>query len=52
MLFTLARFSPYEWKNHNLISCSCTSSKFLVENEWTLLNSFWFTLVKLLKQGK
>ena len=47
MLFVLARFSPYEWGNN----FPCNQDSLLVQNQWSLLNSFWFTMVNLLRQG-
>jgi ionotropic glutamate receptor len=47
MLFVLARFSPYEWANR----LPCNQDSLLVQNQWSLLNSFWFTMVNLLRQG-
>jgi len=47
LLFLLGHFSPYEWKRKHI----CNQDSLLVENQWSLLNSFWFTIVKLLRQG-
>jgi hypothetical protein len=47
LLFLLGHFSPYEWKRDHI----CIHENNLVENQWSLLNSFWFTIVKLLRQG-
>jgi hypothetical protein len=48
MLFVLARFSPYEWKNPH----PCKSESDLVHNQFTVLNSLWFTIGSLMQQGK
>ncbi|XP_067946370.1 glutamate receptor ionotropic, kainate 2-like [Watersipora subatra] len=46
-LFCTARFSPYEWKNPH----PCNPESDIVENDFTLLNSFWFTIGSLMQQG-
>ncbi|XP_014679926.1 PREDICTED: glutamate receptor ionotropic, kainate 1-like, partial [Priapulus caudatus] len=46
-LFILARFSPYEWYN----SHPCDVDSDVVENQFTLSNSFWFTIGTLMQQG-
>ena len=48
MLFVLARFSPYEWYNPH----PCNPDSDMVENQFTLLNSLWFTIGSLMQQGK
>ena len=48
MLFILARFSPYEWKNQH----PCRAESDLVHNQFTILNSLWFTVGSLMQQGK
>lgn len=48
MLFVLARFSPYEWQNPH----PCNQESDVVENQFTLLNSLWFTIGSLMQQGK
>ena len=48
MLFVLARFSPYEWYNPH----PCNPESDVVENQFTLLNSLWFTIGSLMQQGK
>ncbi|XP_011304729.1 glutamate receptor ionotropic, kainate 2 isoform X3 [Fopius arisanus] len=47
LLFILARFSPYEWEN----SHTCSAQFDTCENEFTLLNSLWFTIGSLMQQG-
>ncbi|CAH1800045.1 unnamed protein product [Owenia fusiformis] len=47
MLFILARFSPYEWYNPH----PCNPESDVVENQFTLLNSLWFTIGSLMQQG-
>ncbi|XP_011503854.1 PREDICTED: glutamate receptor ionotropic, kainate 2-like [Ceratosolen solmsi marchali] len=47
LLFILARFSPYEWEN----SHTSNNQTILLENEYTLLNSLWFTIGSLMQQG-
>ena len=47
MLFVLSRFSPYEWKSPH----PCKKNSELVENQFTLTNSLWFTIGSLMKQG-
>ncbi|KAF6017885.1 hypothetical protein EB796_023824 [Bugula neritina] len=46
-LFIVARFSPYEWKNPH----PCNLESDTVENDFTLLNSFWFNIGSLMQQG-
>ncbi|XP_036138978.1 glutamate receptor ionotropic, kainate 2 isoform X3 [Monomorium pharaonis] len=47
LLFILARFSPYEWENPH----PCNGQSEVLENEFTLLNSLWFTIGSLMQQG-
>ncbi|XP_066156100.1 glutamate receptor ionotropic, kainate 2 isoform X4 [Euwallacea fornicatus] len=47
LLFILARFSPYEWDNPH----PCNSDPDVLENQFTLLNSLWFTIGSLMQQG-
>lgn len=46
-LFIVARFSPYEWTNPH----PCARDSDIIENQFSLANSFWFTVVTLMKQG-
>ncbi|XP_076356975.1 glutamate receptor ionotropic, kainate 2-like isoform X2 [Tachypleus tridentatus] len=46
-MFIVARFSPYEWKNPH----SCILETDIMENQFSLSNSFWFTIVTLMHQG-
>ncbi|MGH0173115.1 UNVERIFIED_CONTAM: hypothetical protein FKN15_064713 [Acipenser sinensis] len=48
VLFVIARFSPYEWYNPH----PCNPDSDVVENNFTLLNSFWFGVGALMQQGK
>ncbi|XP_051542077.1 glutamate receptor ionotropic, kainate 1-like isoform X3 [Myxocyprinus asiaticus] len=47
VLFVIARFTPYEWYNPH----SCNPSSDVVENNFTLLNSLWFGVAALMRQG-
>ncbi|KAF4114988.1 hypothetical protein G5714_005211 [Onychostoma macrolepis] len=47
VLFVIARFSPYEWYNPH----PCNPESDVVENNFTLLNSFWFGVGALMRQG-
>uniref|UniRef100_A0A674EBB5 Glutamate receptor n=1 Tax=Salmo trutta TaxID=8032 RepID=A0A674EBB5_SALTR len=47
VLFVIARFSPYEWYNPH----PCNPDSDVVENNFTLLNSFWFGIGALMQQG-
>ncbi|XP_052810223.1 glutamate receptor ionotropic, kainate 2-like isoform X2 [Mya arenaria] len=47
MLFVIARFSPYEWTNPH----PCNEDSDYVENQFTILNSLWFTIGSLMQQG-
>lgn len=42
------RFSPYEWYDAH----PCNPGSDIVENNFTLLNSFWFGMGALMQQGK
>lgn len=42
------RFSPYEWYDAH----PCNPGSDVVENNFTLLNSFWFGVGSLMQQGK
>ena len=48
MLFTLARFTPYEWYN----PYPCKPDSDIVENQFTIMNSLWFTIGSLMQQGE
>uniref|UniRef100_A0A674NGB2 Glutamate receptor n=1 Tax=Takifugu rubripes TaxID=31033 RepID=A0A674NGB2_TAKRU len=47
VLFVIARFTPYEWYNPH----PCSPSSTLIQNNFTLLNSFWFGIGALMRQG-
>ncbi|KAG8147750.1 hypothetical protein E2320_022459 [Naja naja] len=47
VLFVIARFSPYEWYDAH----PCNPGSDIVENNFTLLNSFWFGMGALMQQG-
>ncbi|XP_026670138.1 glutamate receptor ionotropic, kainate 2-like isoform X3 [Ceratina calcarata] len=47
MMFVVARISPYEWNNPH----PCHAGSELVENQFSLANSFWFTIGTLMQQG-
>ncbi|KAG8234007.1 hypothetical protein J437_LFUL013925, partial [Ladona fulva] len=47
LLFILARFSPYEWDNPH----PCNEVPDVLENQFSLLNSLWFTIGSLMQQG-
>ncbi|XP_014598152.1 PREDICTED: glutamate receptor ionotropic, kainate 2 isoform X7 [Polistes canadensis] len=46
-MFVVARFSPYEW-NHPY---PCHVGPEVIENQFSLSNSFWFTIGTLMQQG-
>nr|QGW50281.1 gustatory receptor 26 [Chouioia cunea] len=46
-LFVMARFSPYEWNNPH----PCLGETNVVENQFTISNSFWFITGTFLRQG-
>ncbi|XP_015110641.1 glutamate receptor ionotropic, kainate 2 [Diachasma alloeum] len=48
-MFVVARFSPYEWNNPH--PCHGHSGPEIVENQFSLSNSFWFTIGTLMQQG-
>lgn len=45
--FSFCRFSPYEWYDAH----PCNPGSDVVENNFTLLNSFWFGVGSLMQQG-
>ncbi|XP_071747530.1 glutamate receptor ionotropic, kainate 2 isoform X1 [Lepeophtheirus salmonis] len=47
LLFILARFSPYEWDNPH----PCADEPDVLVNEFSLVNSMWFTIGSLMQQG-
>nr|XP_018900134.1 PREDICTED: glutamate receptor ionotropic, kainate 3-like [Bemisia tabaci] len=47
LLFIMARISPYEWNN----PYPCIKDPEELENQFSLLNSFWFTIGSLMQQG-
>ncbi|XP_074643782.1 glutamate receptor ionotropic, kainate 2-like [Tubulanus polymorphus] len=47
ILFVIARFTPYEWYNPH----PCNPDSDVVENQFTILNSLWFTIGSLMQQG-
>ncbi|XP_076672010.1 glutamate receptor ionotropic, kainate 2 isoform X6 [Andrena cerasifolii] len=46
-MFVVARFSPYEWNDPH----PCHAGPDVVENQFSLANSFWFTIGTLMQQG-
>ncbi|XP_057667901.1 glutamate receptor ionotropic, kainate 2-like isoform X4 [Diorhabda carinulata] len=46
-MFVVARFSPCEWQNPH----PCEIDNALVKNQFSLANSFWFTIGTLMQQG-
>ncbi|GIY33612.1 glutamate receptor ionotropic, kainate 2 [Caerostris extrusa] len=46
-LFIVARFSPYEWTNPH----PCDPNPDVLQNQFTLLNTLWFTVGCLMQQG-
>ena len=47
VLFILARLSPYEWDN----PYPCIDDPDELENQFSLANSFWFTMGSIMQQG-
>jgi ionotropic glutamate receptor len=47
MLFVIARFSPYEWQNPH----PCNQNSDITHNQFTIMNSLWFTIGSLMQQG-
>ena len=47
LLYVLARFTPYEWQNMR----PCCPDNPILENSFTLSNSFWFVVGTLMQQG-
>merc|ERR1712136_695281 len=47
VLFILARLSPYEWDN----PYPCNVDPDELENQFSLANSFWFTMGSIMQQG-
>lgn len=48
MMFVIARFTPYEWCNPH----PCDPNTDMVENQFSVLNSLWFTIGAFMQQGK
>lgn len=46
-LFVMARFSPYEWNSPH----PCLKDSDIVENQFSISNSFWFITGTFLRQG-
>ena len=46
-MFVVARVSPYEWHNPH----PCTAAGDVMENQFSISNSFWFTIGTLMQQG-
>ncbi|XP_066905524.1 glutamate receptor ionotropic, kainate 2 isoform X5 [Halyomorpha halys] len=46
-LFVMARFSPYEWNNPH----PCSPEAHVIENQFSISNSFWFITGTFLRQG-
>lgn len=46
-IYVVARFSPYEWHNPH----PCDTDNDIIENQFTIANSFWFTIGTLMQQG-
>ncbi|XP_040577875.1 glutamate receptor ionotropic, kainate 2 isoform X3 [Lepeophtheirus salmonis] len=46
-LFVMARFSPYEWNNPH----PCETENDIMENQFSISNSFWFITGTFLRQG-
>ena len=46
-LFVMARFSPYEWNNPH----PCDQDNDVMENQFSISNSFWFITGTFLRQG-
>ena len=47
ILFANDRFSPYEWDNPH----PCKEEPEVLVNDFSLLNSMWFTIGSLMQQG-
>ncbi|KAJ6215793.1 hypothetical protein RDWZM_010293 [Blomia tropicalis] len=47
MLFLVGRLSPYEWENPH----PCRQDEQVLENGFSLSNSFWFTIGSLMQQA-
>ena len=45
-LFVMARFSPYEWNNPH----PCDTENDVMENQFSISNSFWFITGTFLRQ--
>ncbi|CAM1305345.1 Uncharacterised protein g4013 [Pycnogonum litorale] len=46
-MFFVARFSPYEWVSPH----PCNQESDILENQFSLMNSLWFTIGSLMQQG-
>lgn len=46
-IYIVARFSPQEWHNPH----PCDTENNMIENPFTISNSFWFAIGTLMQQG-
>lgn len=46
-IYICARFSPYEWHNPH----PCDVDNDIIENQFTIASSFWFSIGTLMQQG-
>ncbi|KAL3316543.1 Glutamate receptor ionotropic, kainate 1 [Cichlidogyrus casuarinus] len=47
VLYLVARFTPYEWYNPH----PCNQNSEVIENNFNMLNTFWFVIGSLMQQG-
>lgn len=47
ILYLVGRMSPYEWENPN----PCQTDENVLQNNFSLVNSFFFTIGSLMQQG-
>ena len=51
-MFIVARFSPAEWRPpHSCLAAVAPEHRQEMENQFSMANAFWFTIVTLMHQG-
>ena len=51
ILFLVGHLSPYEWANPHPCKHMMDDDETVLKNQFSLLNSFWFTIGSLMQQG-
>ena len=51
VLFMVSRFNPHEWSDRHIDSNDNPERKSSTQNEFSIFNSFWFSLSAFMQQG-